>query len=165
MKWNWQQPDWSDFQWDRAALAALEAPLLQQSGVGIGALKHLGDDDRTAFRIDLMTSKALKTSEIEGEILNRDSVQSSLRRQFGLDTDHRRIPTAERGIADIMVALYRGYAEPLSDERRYHRLSVSLASSPCPTSSNASVQPITTHWRPPTSGTRSRTGLPTLQTR
>ncbi|MEG8223013.1 hypothetical protein OSJ57_20720 [Sphingomonas sp. HH69] len=49
-------------------------------------------------------------------MLNRDSVQSSLRRQFGLDTDHRRVPPAERGIADMMVALYRGYADPLSDE-------------------------------------------------
>ena len=49
-------------------------------------------------------------------MLNRDSVQSSLRRQFGLDTDHRRVPPAERGIADMMVVLYRGYADPLSDE-------------------------------------------------
>lgn len=116
MKWNWQRPDWPDFQWDSAALAALEARFLQQSGVVIGSVKHLSDDDRVALTIDLMTGEALKTSEIEGEILNRESVQSSLRRQFGLDTDHRRIPPAERGIADMMVALYRGYAEPLSDE-------------------------------------------------
>ncbi len=116
MKWNWQQPDWPVFKWDSAALGALEARFLQQSGIVIGSVKHLGDDDRASLTIDLLTGEALKTSEIEGEILNRDSVQSSLRRQFGLDTDHRRIPPAERGISDMMISLYRDFAEPLTDQ-------------------------------------------------
>ena len=116
MKWNWQQPDWPVFEWDSAALAALEARFLQQSGIVIGSVKHLGDDDRASLTIDLLTGEALKTSEIEGEILNRDSVQSSLRRQFGLDTDHRQIPPAERGISDMMISLYREFAEPLTDQ-------------------------------------------------
>ena len=127
MAWNWQQPDWPDFQWDSTALAALEAQFLQQSGVLIGSVKHLGDSDREAATIDIMTGEALKTSEIEGELLNRDSVQSSLRRQFGLDTDQRRIPPAERGIAEMMVALYRSFDEPLTAQTLYawHRMVVS----------------------------------------
>jgi Fic family protein len=115
MKWNWQQADWPHFRWDSAALAALEAQFLQQSGILIGSVKHLGDDDRSAVTIDIITGEALKTSEIEGELLNRDSVQSSLRREFGLETDNRKIPPAERGIADMMVALYRNFALPLDD--------------------------------------------------
>jgi Fic family protein len=124
MKWNWQQPDWPDFRWDSTALAALEAEFLQQSGVLIGSVKHLADGDRATITIDIMTSEALKTSEIEGELLSRDSVQSSLRRQFGLDTDHRNIPPAERGIAEMTMALYRGFAEPLTDEMlwSWHRM-------------------------------------------
>lgn len=116
MKWNWQQSDWPDFRWDGAAIAALEARFLQQSGVLIGSVKHLGDDDRAAITIDIMTGEALKTSEIEGELLNRDSVQSSLRRQFGLATDPRQASPAERGIAEMMVALYRDFAQPLTDQ-------------------------------------------------
>lgn len=116
MRWNWQQPDWPEFRWDNAALAALEARFLQQSGIIIGCVAHLGDDDRDALTIDLMTGEALKTSEIEGELLNRDSVQSSLRRQFGLETDHRRVLPAERGIAEMMIALYQAFAAPLTDE-------------------------------------------------
>lgn len=127
MKWNWQQPDWPEFRWDSAALAALEAQFLQQSGILIGSIKHLADDARAAVTIDIMTGEALKTSEIEGELLNRDSVQSSLRRQFGLDTSDRRIPPAERGIAEMMVALYRNFGEPLTDEALFgwHRMVVS----------------------------------------
>lgn len=50
----------------------------------MGVFRHVGADDQDTLRIDLIGDEAVKTSEIEGEILNRDSVQSSLRHQFGL---------------------------------------------------------------------------------
>lgn len=127
MKWNWQQSDWPEFRWNSAPLAALEAQFLQQSGILIGSVKHLTEDDRAAATIDIMTGEALKTSEIEGELLNRDSVQSSLRRQFGLETGDRRIPPAERGIAEMMIALYRDFADPLTSETLFawHEMVVS----------------------------------------
>jgi Fic family protein len=126
MGWNWQHPDWPRFRWDEAALAPLEARFLQNAGEQIGSIKHVGEDDRTAILIDMMTGEALKTSEIEGELLNRESVQSSLRHQLGLETDHRRVPPAEAGIAEMMIDLYRGFAEPLSHDtmHRWHRMIV-----------------------------------------
>ena len=60
--------------------------------------------------------KAVKTSEIEGELLNRDSVQSSVRHQFGLGPSPGNVPAAERGIATTMVDLYRDYGAPLTDQ-------------------------------------------------
>lgn len=101
-----------------------EARFLRQSGEQAGSIRHVGTEDRAAILIDMLTGEALKTSEIEGELLNRESVQSSLRRQFGLETDHRRIPPAEAGIAEMMVDLYRSFAEPLSHEtlHRWHRM-------------------------------------------
>jgi Fic family protein len=124
MAWNWQQSDWPVFRWNDATLAPFEARFLQNAGEQIGSIKHVGDEDRIAILIDMMTGEALKTSEIEGELLNRDSVQSSLRRQFGLQTDHRRIPPAEAGIAEMMIDLYRNFAEPLSHDslHRWHRM-------------------------------------------
>lgn len=116
MQWNWQQPDWPEFRWNSEALVALEARFLQQSGIMIGVVRHLADDDRTSVILDVMTDEAMKTSQIEGELLNRDSVQSSLRREFGLETTKRRIPPAERGIAEMMMDLYRGFDDPLSQE-------------------------------------------------
>lgn len=116
MRWNWQQPDWPNFRWNGEALAALENRFLQQTGIMIGVVKHLGHDDRTNIALDLMTDEAIKTSQIEGELLNRDSVQSSLRREFGLDTEQRRILPGERGIAEMMMALYRSYADPLTED-------------------------------------------------
>lgn len=115
MPWNWQQPDWPAFTYDAAALEPLEKQFLLHSGEFIGAFKHVGADERDLLRVELIGEEALKTSEIEGEILNRDSVQSSLRHQFGLEAEQPRVPPAERGIAQMMVDLYRGFATPLTD--------------------------------------------------
>ncbi len=127
MTWNWQQTDWPNFQWKAEALAELEAQFLRQSGVLLGAAKHLNEDDEQQLIVDIITSEAMKTSEIEGEYLDRDSVQSSIRRNFGLDTDNRRVKPAERGIADMMSGLYRHFDQPLSHAtlNKWHRLLVS----------------------------------------
>jgi Fic family protein len=118
-KWNWQQDDWPRFRLDKSALEEREAKFLLQGGRLLGALLHIRDDDKSALTVDLISNEALKTSEIEGEYLNRESVQSSIRRNFGLDTDARRIPPAEQGIADMMMDLYRSFAEPLTHETMF----------------------------------------------
>ncbi len=118
-RWNWQQDDWPRFRFDKTALEEREAKFLLQSGVLLGALLHIRDDDKTALTVDLISNEALKTSEIEGEFLNRESVQSSIRRNFGLDTDAHRIPPAEQGIADMIMDIYRSFAEPLTYETMF----------------------------------------------
>ena len=115
MTWNWQDPDWPHFRYAPAALAGREGAFLQGSGVVIGSTRHLPDEERRMLVVELIGTEALKTSEIEGEVLDRDSVQSSLRREFGLEADKRRIPPAERGIAEMLTQVYRSFAEPLDD--------------------------------------------------
>ena len=127
MAWNWEQPGWPDFTYDSAVLQPLEDLFLRQSGEFVGAFKHVGPSDQDALRIELISDEALKTSAIEGEILNRDSVQSSLRHQFGLDPERPRVPPAERGIAEMMEDLVRGFAAPLADATMFgwHRMLMS----------------------------------------
>ena len=98
MEWNWQKDDWPEFTYRKSALADLEASFLHQSGIFLGALKHVSAEDKDTLVVDLMSTEALKTSEIEGEILNRQSLQSSIRRNFGLDDRNQKIPPAEQGI-------------------------------------------------------------------
>ena len=118
--WNWQQPDWPAFSYDSRRLAGLEAEFMRQSGVFTGAVRHVGDADQQQLTVELICDEAIHTSEIEGEVLNRESLQSSIRRNFGLTTDHRRIPPAEQGIAQMMVELYRQFDTPLSEELLHH---------------------------------------------
>jgi Fic family protein len=116
MVWNWQQPGWPEFTYDSNALEPLERRFLLGSGEFIGAFRHVGPGDQDMLRIELIGDEALKTSEIEGEVLDRESVQSSLRQQFGLATDERPIPSAERGIAEMIVSLYKTFGDPLGHE-------------------------------------------------
>lgn len=124
MKWNWQQPDWPDLTYDAGSLAELEKRFLLQSGDFLGAVRHIGDHDRDLLKIEILRDEALKTSEIEGEILDRASVQASLLHQFGLAAPSARIEAAERGIAEMMAELYRSFAAPLGEKALFdwHRM-------------------------------------------
>ena len=51
----------------------------------------------------------MTTSAIEGDILDRAGVQSSIRRQLGLAADGRRVGPGEQGVAEMMVDLHRGF--------------------------------------------------------
>jgi Fic family protein len=119
MTWNWEQPDWPNFTYDSKALEPLERQFLRQSGEFVGAYKHIGADDQETLKIELISEEAVKTSEIEGEILNRDSVQSSLRAQLGLGAEAPNVKPAERGISKMMIDLFRGYADPLTDRTMF----------------------------------------------
>ncbi|AIF81167.1 FIC domain-containing protein Huntingtin-interacting protein E [endosymbiont of Acanthamoeba sp. UWC8] len=124
MTWNWQQEDWPNFKYDKSVLEGLENNFLKNSGILIGAFKHLSEDNKKKLIIEIISNEALKTSEIEGEYLNRDSVQSSIRRQFGLQTDNHTITPAEQGITELMMNLYESFDKPLDDEQlfNWHRM-------------------------------------------
>lgn len=119
MTWNWQQDEWPNFTYDREALAPNETQFIHEAGMVHGAIKHLTEGEQSQLTIDLISNEAVTTSEIEGEILNRDSVQSSIRRNFGLDTDNRNIPLAEQGIAALMSDLYQHSGTALSAEQLF----------------------------------------------
>ncbi len=119
MPWNWQQSDWPNFAYDSKALEPLERQFLLQSGEFVGAFRHVGADDQETLKIELISDEAVKTSEIEGEILDRASVQSSLRHQFGLGAEGPDVKPAERGISMMMVDLFRSYAAPLRHETMF----------------------------------------------
>lgn len=123
MTWNWQQPDWPSFSWDASRLRKAEALFLEGAGIAIGVSRHLGEADRSSLEVELMSHEAIDTSAIEGETLDRDSVQSSIRRHLGFAGDQRRVKPAEAGIAEMMVDLYERVTEPLDRATldRWHR--------------------------------------------
>jgi Fic family protein len=93
----------------------------------VGAVKHLGEEDRNGLTVEAMSTEALTTSEIEGEFLDRASVQASIQRQLGLATDNRTVAPAERGVSEMMVDLCKTLLAPLSEEMLFdwHRMLMS----------------------------------------
>jgi Fic family protein len=118
-QWNWQQRDWPHFTYDEARMEARERGFLHRAGLLLGATMHIKPDEQQALLIERMSDEALNTSEIEGETLNRESVQSSIRRRLGLATNRHAVGAAEAGIAEMMVDLYQRYHHPLSHDTLY----------------------------------------------
>ncbi|MEL6653277.1 MAG: DUF4172 domain-containing protein, partial [Bacteroidota bacterium] len=114
MRWNWQQEDWTNFRYDEEALRPMEEQFLREGGRWLGAFSHLEAENQESLRVDLMSQEALQTSLIEGEVLDRESMQASIRRLLGLETKAVRIRAAEYAIAEVTVSVYRTFQNPLS---------------------------------------------------
>lgn len=122
-QWIWEQPGWPSLNYNVPALRGLEDRYLHLSGVAIGTIHHLPEDRKTAIKIDLFEEEAIDTSLIEGEILDRASVQSSLRRSLGLSAPFRQ-RERENGVAELMTAVASSFSTDLTTEIlcAWHRL-------------------------------------------
>ena len=80
-----------------------------------GILRGLPESTQTETVLDLMVSEAIKTSAIEGEVLSRVDVMSSIRNQLELNVPIEivRDPRAS-GAAELMMDVRRSFAEALS---------------------------------------------------
>ncbi|MES2204610.1 MAG: Fic family protein [Pseudomonadota bacterium] len=121
MTWNWQLPGWPNFRWDEGKLQAVEVSFRENVGFVMGATSHLSAENKEALLVEFMCVEALDTSEIEGEFLNRDSVQSSIRRALGLAVEYGKpAKPAEVGVAEMMANLYQTSTAPLTETVLFH---------------------------------------------
>ena len=116
MKWVWQNKNWPNFEFDANKTVAFETIFVQNSGKIIGAIEHLAKDNTDILKVELLSQEAISTSNIEGEILNRDSVQSSIRKHLGLKTDFKKIPANAAGVSEMMVEVYLNFDKPLTHD-------------------------------------------------
>ena len=97
MTWNWQQSDWPHFTWSQDRIALAEQQFLVRGGSPAGHREALGEEERNQLTVEAMSTEAMTTSEIEGEILDRASVQSSIQRQLGSPQTIGGSPQQSRG--------------------------------------------------------------------
>ena len=84
-KYIWQAADWPDWRFDLAKLAAPMAEASRAQGLLMGRLADVGMALRDQASLAALTEDVVKTSEIEGESLNVESVRSSIARRLGVD--------------------------------------------------------------------------------
>ncbi len=123
-RWNWQDPNWPHFVYSPDLTQDLEPLLLRQSGYSLGLSQGLRSEDQAEIRIQVLTTEAYETSNIEGETLDRESLQSSMRRHFGLQGSHRRRLPREDGVAQMMHDLYRNVESAITHDllHRWHSM-------------------------------------------
>ena len=116
----YDRPDWPRFYWNVERLAGRLATVRHRQGRLIGRMEALGFQLRAEAVLDTLTVEVLKSSEIEGEILDKDQVRSSIARRLGMDI--RAAASASReieGVVEMMLDATQNYDKPLTRQRLF----------------------------------------------
>jgi len=113
-----ERSDWPRFWWSEKKLEAQLASVRHHQGLLIGRMGALGFKLRDEAVLATLTEDVLKSSEIEGEKLDKDQVRSSIARRLGMDIGA--LPPVDRdveGVVEMMLDATQKYDEPLTKER------------------------------------------------
>lgn len=116
MRWIWKDKKWPQYQYNEELVTPHNAELRQKSGVLTGTTKYLKDEDSKQLIIQFLSQEAMSSSDIEGESLHRDSVQSSVKKHLGLKVERHKIQPKEYGIAEMMVSQHQNSQKSLTHE-------------------------------------------------
>lgn len=123
MTFIYDRPDWPHFRWDIAALATRLAEVRHHQGRLLGRMESLGFTLEAEAAFHALVQDALKTSEIEGEILDRDQVRSSLARRLGIEVAGM-VPVDRPidGLVAMLLDASQNHDAPLTEDRlfRWH---------------------------------------------
>ena len=116
MPWNWELPGWPNFHYNPDRIAQQDKKFLLAVGSSSAFLKKIDTEDHQQFVIEVLSSEGEQSSRIEGEILDRESLQSSIKRQFGLSTPQRSKHLKEAGMAELLYDVYQSYDKRLTHD-------------------------------------------------
>jgi len=115
-----QLPQWPQFTWDQEVLAPVLAEVRYKQGRLLGRMESLGFPLQTQASLATLTLDVVKSSEIEGEVLNADAVRSSVARRLGVELAG--LPPADRytdAVVQMMLDATQHCDQPLSAGRLF----------------------------------------------
>ena len=116
----YDRPAWPAFTWNEATIAPRLAAVSRRQGRLVGRMESLGFGFKSEAVLTTLTEDVLKSSEIEGEKLDKGQVRSSIARRLGMDVGA--LPKADRnveGVVEMMLDATQKYAEPLTQGRLF----------------------------------------------
>jgi Fic family protein len=143
-----QNRQWPHFTWDATALSELLGTVRHKQGRIVGRMEGLGFSLREEAVLQTLTLDVLKTSEIEGEVLNVDQVRSSLALRLGMDIGA--LTPADRhveGVVEMLLDATQQYTRPLSQDRLFGWHSALF-----PTGRSGMYKTVVGHWRDDSTG-------------
>jgi len=114
--WNWELPDWPKFHYDPDRISQLERQFLIGAGSAFAYLKTIDEQETNRFIVEILSLEGLESSRIEGEILDRESLQSSIKQHFGLLTARKKGSDKESRMAALLCDVYESFDSPLTHE-------------------------------------------------
>ncbi|WP_227429788.1 Fic family protein [Psychrobacter sp. I-STPA6b] len=115
-----QREDWTQWQWSDSTLLPLVSRVRLLQGSLLGKLSTLGFDLNAEAQLDAVTLEVVKTSEIEGEMLNSEQVRFSVAHHLGVDMTGLPAPTRKiDAIVEMMLQATSDFNQPLTLEQLY----------------------------------------------
>ena len=112
--------EWPRFHWDLQRIADRLAAVRHKQGRLLGRMERLGFSLKAEATLQTLTEEVVKSSEIEGEVLDRDQVRSSIARRLGMDIGA--LTPSDRhveGVVEMILDATERYADPLTAERLF----------------------------------------------
>src|ERR1043166_182794 len=120
MRYLYQNKDWPHFRWDPERLVPHLSSTRYKQGLLLGKMRDLGYQLKKEATLAALTEETVKSSAIEGEELNPESVRSSLARRMGLEAaGTQALDRNVEGIVEMMLDATQKYAAPLTAERLF----------------------------------------------
>jgi Fic family protein len=119
MTYNLQQEDWPEFRYDLTGMDDVLLAFAERTGRASGLLQGLSADAQAEAAIELMVAEAIKTSAIEGELLSRRDVMSSIRKNLGMDGVARAGDRRAEGAAALMIDVRNSFEASLSEGKLF----------------------------------------------
>jgi len=122
--YNWQHKNWPEFKFDSSSIDNELMKFMLKAGELKGIISALPEDISTETIIQIMVSEAIKTSEIEGEIINRIDVMSSIRKNLGLPISKEPKDKNAIGLSQLIIDVRNTYRQPLTEGKilEWHKL-------------------------------------------
>ncbi len=119
--WIHEHQNWPNFTWDSNAIISKLATVRQRQGFLLGKMESLGFELKREASLRTLTNDVVKSSSIEGEILNLEEVRSSIARRLGIDYPRQITVNREvEGIVDITLDATQNFSGPLTKERLFN---------------------------------------------
>ncbi|MBV9269989.1 MAG: DUF4172 domain-containing protein, partial [Candidatus Eremiobacteraeota bacterium] len=116
----WERPDWPRFTYESGSLLAPLALARQAQGRLLEAMGQIGFEQRRAALLETLTTDAVETSKIEGELLNYDAVRSSVAVRLGIPIGGpAQVDARSEGIAAMTLDATENFDEPLTAQRLF----------------------------------------------
>ncbi|MBN2684362.1 MAG: Fic family protein [Pontiellaceae bacterium] len=131
VKYIWQREKWPAFQYNLTGIQDQILRFIEKAGRVDGLLSALPQSIQSEAIINLMVAEAVKSSEIEGEMLSRPDVMSSIKNNLGLNAQPKRVGDRRaEGIAELMVCVRNDFSKPLSRQMLFEWHSMLMLGTP-----------------------------------
>jgi len=113
--------EWPRFSWDSGAIAPLLSEVRLRQGLLLGRMKSYGFASQWTATLKVLTEETIKSSAIEGVVLDPESVRSSIAKKLGLDVAGLKAhkDRSVEGVVEMMVDATQRFAVPLTKERLF----------------------------------------------